>query len=189
MCQLEVRNVGSSHPIVIRSLEDILESTQQDNICRRAAYILGKINPGDPRAIATLEQLIHTTTNSTLQLRTAENLIALAPNNETAITILQSRQKKRQKTTDQYRSKTNEKYSLNQTVTILEQRLAITKDAGNQRRIAYRLARFSLFIQERSSVCSFHEPAHFDQNLGGLNNYIGHDASFLIQNLRGLRKF
>jgi hypothetical protein len=29
---------------------------------------------------------------------------------------------------------------------------------------------------------------HFDQNLGGLNNYIGQDASFLIQNLRGLRR-
>jgi hypothetical protein len=41
-----------------------------------------------------------------------------------------------------------------------------------------------------TSVINFSDESstHFDQNLGSLNNYLGHDASLLIKNLRGLRQ-
>lgn len=132
--------IDPDNSIVVCSLEEVLESTQQDNIRRRAAYSLGKIKPGYPKAIAALEKIIHSTRNATLQLRTAENLIALNLENNVASAVLESIQKKPAKTRQRHRPKTTETQSFNQLITTLEQRLLTTKDAANQRRVAYRLA-------------------------------------------------
>lgn len=132
--------IAPSHSIVIRSLEEILESTQQDNIRRRAAYSLGKTNPGNPKAIATLEQIIHSVTNATLQLRAAENLATLDSQNSVATAVLNSIERRSEKTNRKYQNKTTDKQDLNQLINTLEQRLLNAKDWANQRRIAYRLA-------------------------------------------------
>ncbi len=134
-----LEKVDPGNPLVLKFLYHILESTQQTSICRRAAYSLGKIQPGCTRAIAILEQLIHSTAHPTQQLRTAENLLAIDPENEIAKHTIQSMRKKTEKTSRKHLGKAAEHQTTDQFVKSLEQRLAVARDAANQRRIAYRL--------------------------------------------------
>lgn len=134
-----LNKIAPNNLVVTHHLEQILDSTQQDSICRRAAYCLGKINPTHPKAIATLEHILHATTDSTLRLQTAENLIAIVPENALAIAALKAIPKKSEKTSQKYRLRATKTQNLSQLVQILEQQLALAKDAAQQQRIAYRL--------------------------------------------------
>ena len=75
---------------VIPALEDLLKNTRDELIRRRAAKILGSIDPGSEIAIRTLVQLLNTNTvqNANICLLAADSLGRIDPGNEIAIRAL-----------------------------------------------------------------------------------------------------
>jgi HEAT repeat protein len=131
--------MAPDHPIVLRSIQEILASTQQDKIRCRAAYSLGKMNPGNAHAIAVLEQLIDSTLDATVRLVAAKNLILLDTENRIAVKALDSLQKKSVKTSQKRQIKPAAHPTSAQLIARLEQRLATAKNTTEVRRIAFRL--------------------------------------------------
>lgn len=128
--------IDPGHPSVSQMLEEILTSTQQISIRRRAAYSLGKIKP-EP-AIAILEELLRTAPSEIVQRQTAENLIRLDPNNAAAVVALNALLQKPMRT-QSTRPKAVKPQTLDQQIAILEQRLVDTEDTALQYRMACRL--------------------------------------------------